>query len=581
MLTKLEVRRFKGLPEATIPLGDAVVFVGPNNSGKTTALQALTLWDIGLRKWAERRRESSARERTGVTVNRRDLLAIPVPNARLLWQGLRVREVGRDNGKQRTQNVTFEVEVEGVHLDRSWVFGLEFDFANEESIYCRATRWPEEAGARAALLEAALASRIAYLPPMSGLAAQEYRKEPGELGVLIGEGRTAEVLRNLCHRVHALDSAKPWQTLVKRMKSLFGVDLRPPEYLPERSELRMEYEQEGLALDLCCAGRGFQQTLLLLAYLHLNTRSVLLLDEPDAHLEVIRQRAIYNLVTETAREQGSQVIAASHSEVVLNEAAERDLVVAFLGRPHVLQLRRKSHAAKSLKSIPFDLYFLAERKGWILFLEGSTDLAILRSLARRFHPDWAEVLDDAPVHYLNSNVPDHAQDVFQGLLEARPDLRGVALFDRLPAQPEPGTSLLVRSWRRREIENYIVTPRVLDRFARRESADDLFGRAEAERRAETMSRCIAELEEALARLGRPSPWSPDIKITDEFLDPLFRNYFARLGLPQLVFKRDYHLLADLLEAGDLDPEAAEEIRQILMCIWGVAGPFSTRAGTDA
>ena len=48
MLTKLIVRNFKRFGEVEVDLGDAVVFIGPNNSGKTSALQALALWQIGL-----------------------------------------------------------------------------------------------------------------------------------------------------------------------------------------------------------------------------------------------------------------------------------------------------------------------------------------------------------------------------------------------------------------------------------------------------------------------------------------------------------------------------------------------------
>lgn len=40
--------------------------------------------------------------------------------------------------------------------------------------------------------------QIAYLPPMSGLAAREDRLEIGSIRVRLGEGRTAEVMRNLC-----------------------------------------------------------------------------------------------------------------------------------------------------------------------------------------------------------------------------------------------------------------------------------------------------------------------------------------------------------------------------------------------
>ena len=55
MLTDLTIRNFKRFEDVTIELGSPVVFIGPNNSGKTSAMQALALWDIGLKRWNQRR----------------------------------------------------------------------------------------------------------------------------------------------------------------------------------------------------------------------------------------------------------------------------------------------------------------------------------------------------------------------------------------------------------------------------------------------------------------------------------------------------------------------------------------------
>ena len=46
MLTRLRIKNFKRFPDADIELGQAVVFIGQNNSGKTTALQALALLEL-------------------------------------------------------------------------------------------------------------------------------------------------------------------------------------------------------------------------------------------------------------------------------------------------------------------------------------------------------------------------------------------------------------------------------------------------------------------------------------------------------------------------------------------------------
>ena len=156
--------------------------------------------------------------------------------------------------------------------------------------------------------------RIAFLPPMSGLAATETRLDQGAVNVRVGEGRTAEVLRNLCFRILA-DSPDRWVSLVARIEGLFGVELDEPRYVEERGEITMSYRERGSALDLSSSGRGLQQTLLILAYMHANPGAVILLDEPDAHLEILRQRQIYSLIAEVASESGNQIVAASHSEV--------------------------------------------------------------------------------------------------------------------------------------------------------------------------------------------------------------------------------------------------------------------------
>ena len=64
--------------------------------------------------------------------------------------------------------------------------------------------------------------------------------------------------------------------------------------------------------------------------------------------------------------------------MVLNEAAERDTVIAFVGKPHRID-DRGSQVLKALRDIGFEQYYQAEETGWVLYLENATDLAI-RSL---------------------------------------------------------------------------------------------------------------------------------------------------------------------------------------------------------
>ena len=531
MLTKLIIRNFKRFGEVEIELGSPVVFIGPNNSGKTSAMQALALWDIGLQRWNEKRSgRSTPEKRPGVTVNRRDLVAIPVPDANLLWRDLHVRDVRRVEGRPETSNIRIDLIVEGVSNDRWWTCGLEFDYANEESFYCRPLRMSGgKAPDRMPIPEEAGDAHIAFLPPMSGLAATETRLDSGAVNVRIGEGRTAEVLRNLCLEVHDQDPS-PWDRLVAQTRSLFGVELDSPRYVAARGEIVMTYRERGVRLDLSSAGRGLQQTLLLLAYMYANPGAVLLLDEPDAHLEILRQRQIYGLLTEVARESGSQVL-------------------------------------KSLRDISFDQYYQAEQTGWVLYIEGSTDLSILQAFARRLRHERGIKALERPFVHVVGNQPSAVQSHFHGLKEALPELRGVALFDRIDrVQPPDLVPVECQIWNRREIENYLCFRATLEAHAGASAAQaapgPLFTESEAARRLLAMRSAISEVESALATLDKGSPWGPDLKASDEFLTPLFKSYYDKLGVPNLMAKKSFYELTDYVPDSEIDPEISDKLDAI-------------------
>ena len=105
VLTRLRVRNFKRFDEVDIELGKAVVLIGPNNSGKTTALQALAL---GVRRGMKSERQMIAGEATQALLST-GAISLPSQCRMLISFGVGVRDVERveKNGKPstKTQNV--------------------------------------------------------------------------------------------------------------------------------------------------------------------------------------------------------------------------------------------------------------------------------------------------------------------------------------------------------------------------------------------------------------------------------------------------------------------------------------------
>ena len=164
----------------------------------------------------------------------------------------------------------------------------------------------------------------------------------------MGLGSTAEVLRNLCLLVHQ-NNPQDWVEIIGLMHRLFQVTLSTPRE-NEGGSLDLFYRQSGAdrPLDLSLAGRGFQQMLLILAQLYSHKGNVLLIDEPDAHLEILRQQQIYSLLRSIADRNGGQVLMATHSEIVMQEALDSNPTLILNGQAD--DLASKPAIKESLKS---------------------------------------------------------------------------------------------------------------------------------------------------------------------------------------------------------------------------------------
>jgi predicted ATPase len=321
MITNIKIENFKKLASVSFPLASSVVLIGPNNSGKSTVFQALCLWEIGIKHYIAAKKTGKLDKNKRVTLNRKDLLNTPVEDARFLW-----------TRKQTASNLT--VELEGETKGKKWTCCAEFYYDNVESFSCSI-----KAGLKdmEELYENDEGIHFGFLQPMSGISITEDKLMQGSIDRKLGEGKTAEVLRNICYEVlypetaakKEVDTLKNWDNLCQVIKSMFGATLEKPEYIKSAGIINVAYIENGIKYDISSGGRGFLQTLLLFAYMYAKPGTIFLLDEPDAHLEVIRQREAFQRINEVASETNSQLLIASHSEIVLDEAAEASNVIAL------------------------------------------------------------------------------------------------------------------------------------------------------------------------------------------------------------------------------------------------------------
>lgn len=569
MIQKVTIKNFKHIEDITVSFSDditsATVLVGPNNSGKSTLLQALCLWEIGIKNYLEAQRKGTLYKKGHTTINRKDLTHTPVDDARYLWSNRKVTISGENNGQS---HIPIEITLWGKDENTEWNARAEFIFNNAESFTCRFYADTKHLELLTQMYEKGYGVRFGYLQPMSGLAISEDKLTPGSIERKLGEGRTAEVLRNICNAIVYPDSPptgvlspeQKWVRLNEITKRMFGVKVEKPEYSPATGLLQLEYTERGVKYDVSAGGRGFQQTLLVAAYLLSRERTILLIDEPDAHLEIIRQREIFDELCQLADETNSQLIIVSHSEVILNSAAERGKVLALienkaieLNDPHKVK-----DFSKALSEFGWDKYYLARLKGSIVFLEGETDKAMLTAFAEKVSHKVLLHLRNANFCFINGNNLNEAVKILLALQLIYPELKGLAIFDRLEP-PRNNPKLKTICWTKRELENYFAFPYLLEHFAELSAAR--YGQTEP-KSLQAMRQAVADNTAPAHLKDLQHKWWSDAKTSEEWFEPIFQTYFDSLHLPNKFPKGNYHILIKSLKKEDVSPEIVNVLDEL-------------------
>ena len=579
LLHFIEIENFKTFGnKQRIELDHPAVIIGPNNCGKTSVIQAIALWSQAVKTWHSARASSVARERAGTPLNRLNILNVPVQRTRFFWHETKVRTGNNDVPLVITVGVSFGGRVEPI--------SMRFRNQGEDLVYCSVD---ESIRDRNDLLAHVAKINVELLYPMSGLEIEEPVLQPGRIGVLLGQGQTAQVLRNLCSMVYKT-STTDWDKIAKLMKRLFQLDLGVP-IENSRGAIDLAYTQSGVKepLALSSSGRGFQQMLLIFAYLFSHKHSVLLVDEPDAHLEILRQKQVFVLLRDIATENQSQVVIVTHSEVILDAALETNLTLLLEGRAD--NLAKKVEIHESLKLYGTAHYIRARQRGYVFYVEGGTDVDILRALAERLNHRAAAVWDENPNVFFVENVyhePSMDSELerveggfgitpkehFNKLRKLLPGLRGLAILDNdgRARQDFEDQGLRIRYWKRYEIENYFINPDLLLGYAAKMRLELGLFAIDAGLADEVMSELIQDRvfggdrddylvwKSSASDAGRLI-WeakTQSVKLSS-FAEEFFRRLKDRTGLEMLLTKGEFHRLVESVDPTGIAREVFEKL----------------------
>ncbi|MDI6793930.1 MAG: AAA family ATPase [bacterium] len=524
---------------------------------------------MALKKWLVERGASfkvRGKTRVGVPITRKEFTAIPLREMNLIWtdRSTAFSASKSPNDPKAGTPKPIEIEMSGKSEPGSkpWSFTLEFRYANTEMVYVRPTEASQE---DFEIPQAVRGLNIVYVPPFSGLESEEPRHDTGYQNLLIGQGRSGEIVRNLLWELWDSEDKSDWDSLRTDIEELFGYYLLNPDYGPGKPFIICEYipglppSKRGTGglpkLDIANAGSGLGQVLLLLAFFYARKASVLLLDEPDAHLHFILQREVYDRLKLVARQRQCQLIIATHSEVLLKDTSP-DRILSFFRKPHLLISRNeRDHVREALKRLSSINLLLAEQGNALLYVESESDYKILREWARILDHPARDFLDFPYIHSLSGRKPAEARAHLFALRAVRPDVCAVLLLDgdnrNLPDREVGGEGLSVLRWRRYEIESYLVVPSTLKRFVQQSEALPLLATAKEQKVEDELKSQLPP--SVISDPFADNPFLSSVKASDDFLVP----FLERVDTP--VPKTDLYLLAQCMTRNEIHPEVIEKL----------------------
>jgi hypothetical protein len=482
MITQLTLRNFKSVGEQTYHFTQFDLLVGRNNSGKSTVLQALAIWQFCVDEFHRSKRSGSK----GIQVVLPNFTALPVPEFNLLWKDRTDRHWPLVNGTKKQEYILIGIDVEwGQPTGESRSFGVELRYHSSQTIYAipsggwKTFRQCEQRGDL---------PRIAYVPPFSGLEPTEKWLDEAPIRQQVGKGQPGSVLRNLLLRVcpaHSRATARApnkdtppaWKELAGIVKRWFSVEIHEPGYDSAKDVyITVEYRQNDKDFDIIAGGSGFHQTLTLLAFLYGYQPTTILLDEPDAHLHVNLQREILDYFKRKGVETSTQFLIATHAEEFVRGVDAGQLVSLLNQVPRRVQ--SAPEVLRAMAEVSNEEIARLMVSPYILYVEGESDERILRAWA---NPCGAQTAMDKVCFKAMGGgeklaMKNRADEHFAALRQIIPEVRRLMLLDyddRATFHLEPDNPTLVE-WKRRNIENYLLVPDAWKRAALRFGAGELF-----------------------------------------------------------------------------------------------------------
>lgn len=511
----IELTNFKKFDEINVDLNNEglTLVSGVNNSGKTSILHALAVWEYAKILLVNYKGEESLLQeydvdKKGLGVAPESFTPISIPSLKYLW-------------KNQKTNGSYQLKIKvgwkgagnrSLFLEISYTLnGNNFAIKKSDSNLSANDEIPT----------------IAYLPPFGGMDENESWLSVADRRKLIGKGQAGSVIRNLLLDLHddhervlkdkrnelfpdkkrltqsdqqvLKEINTEWRQLREILAEVFHVNLYVHDFdsqfhnfisvdvldLIRNSETREKERVVSSKRDLMVEGSGFLQWLSVFALALDKNNNVLLLDEPDAHLHSSLQSLLLEKLEGICEQNNKQILMVSHSSDLIKLIDFRKVLHVESPRAEYLKSNEeKVLVLEGLGSKYFPLLDSIIEHKKILLVENSSDTEVLKSVCEVMGKKWPDNIVEwvtnkkhkerkTLIVELNQKISQETgchilAYSLRDLDDANYNTTNINLYDGGKGEQRDDSQehiiMLYRTLRRREIENYLVIPGAISRY---------------------------------------------------------------------------------------------------------------------
>lgn len=309
----VQVRKFKKIDDTSVSLKALNVFIGANNSGKSSfiqgiqfAISACQTLNLSGGTWSKGNRTLS--------LDSSEFLYTPTKNIEYLY-----------HGKKLTGSRT--------KRDRNWI---EFTFTNGTTSTLKISKG-KNGGFTTLLNGKSLGEALSniekpycvYVPGIAGIPTQEKYEVPITIKKSATRGDSNNYLRNILYAI-SKDEGR-WRAFQKSVNAIYDDLQVTVDFDEHKSEFIYVYvSNEKIDLPLDSVGTGLLQVIQIFAYIEYFDPNIILLDEPDSHIHPTKQRMLADeLAQRSADNPDLKIVFSTHSRYILDALEGRANVVHF------------------------------------------------------------------------------------------------------------------------------------------------------------------------------------------------------------------------------------------------------------